>query len=136
MSCSRPKTRLDEAGGLTVADVIHRRFTALAASATIGEIREWFAASTSRRMALLAAADGCYAGSLTPEHVAGDLDPDLPASVLAQHWPTVPPDAPAATAEHLALLTPARRVPVVDGDGRLLGVVSVTSDLKSFCGTD
>jgi CBS domain-containing protein len=33
------------------------------------------------------------------------------------------------------LQTDARRVPVVDHDGRLVGVVSVTHDLASFCGT-
>jgi CBS-domain-containing membrane protein len=32
-------------------------------------------------------------------------------------------------------LTDARRVPVVDHDGRVLGIVSVTNDLTSFCGT-
>ena len=37
--------------------------------------------------------------------------------------------------EELALATPARRVPVVDGDGRLLGIVAVTTDLQGFCGT-
>jgi len=35
----------------------------------------------------------------------------------------------------IALQTAARRVPVVDADGRLVGVVAVTSDLASFCGT-
>jgi CBS-domain-containing membrane protein len=31
-------------------------------------------------------------------------------------------------------LTDARRVPVVDGDGLVLGIVSVTNDLTAFCG--
>jgi CBS-domain-containing membrane protein len=127
-------TRLDAAGGLTVADVIHAKFTALPADATIADVREWFAASTSRRMAFLAD-DGCYAGSVTPEQVADDLDPTRPAADVAQLGPTVPPDAPAAEGERLALQTAARRVPVVDDDGRLLGVVSVTQDLQAFCGT-
>lgn len=131
-----PKTRIDEAAGLTVADVIHKQFSALPASATIGEVRDWFAVSTSRRMAFLAD-EGRYAGSLTPEDIAGDeLDPEIAAADVAMQWPTVPPEAPATAGEHLALLTPARRVPVVDGDGRLLGVLSVSSDLETFCGTD
>lgn len=131
-----PKTRIDGAAGLTVADVIHKQFSALPASATIGEVRDWFAVSTSRRMAFLAD-EGRYAGSLTPEDIAGDeLDPEIAAVDVAMQWPTVPPEAPATAGEHLALLTPARRVPVVDGDGRLLGVLSVSSDLETFCGTD
>ena len=36
--------RLDEAAGLTVADVVHSRVSALPASSTIGDVRAWFAA--------------------------------------------------------------------------------------------
>jgi CBS domain-containing protein len=127
-------TRLDEATALTVADVVHRKFSALPADATVGAVRAWFAASTSRRMAFLAD-DERYAGSLTPADVAGELDPSRPASDLAHEGPTVLPDAPASEGEQLALRTEARRVPVVDRDGRLIGVVSVTEDLQAFCGT-
>jgi CBS domain-containing protein len=127
-------TRLDEAAELTVADVIHAEFSALPVTATIGDVREWFAASTSRRMAFLADGER-YAGSISREHVTDDLDPARPATDVAQHGPTVLPDAPASRGQELALQTAARRVPVVDRDGRLLGVVSVTSDLTAFCGT-
>jgi CBS domain-containing protein len=127
-------TRLDGAAGLTALDVIHGRFTALPANATIGEVRAWFAASSSRRMAVLADA-GRYVGSLTLAHVTGDLDPGRPASEVSEHGPTIAPDAPASAGEQLALLTDARRVPVVDGDGQVLGIVSVTNDLTAFCGT-
>jgi CBS domain-containing protein len=126
--------RLDEAAGLTVADVTHSRFSALPAGATVGEVREWFAASTSRRMALLAD-DGRYAGSLVPEDLAGESDAARPAAELAQRGPTVAPEDPASRGEELALRTDARRVPVVDRDGRLLGVVAITTDLQGFCGT-
>lgn len=130
-----PRTRVEDAGGLTVAEVIHKRFTTLPASATVGEVRAWFAASSSRRMAILAD-EGRYAGSLTPAELSGGVDATLPATELAKHGPTISPDAPARAGEELALLTDARRVPVVDGDGRLLGILSVTGDLTSFCGTD
>ena len=129
-----PKTRVDEAAGLTVADVVHKRFTALPADITAGEVRDWFAASTSRRMALLAD-DGRYVGSLTPADVAAG-DPGRPAAEVATYGPVVAPEAPASAGEQLALSTDARRVAVVDADGRLLGIVSVTGDLSSFCGTD
>jgi CBS domain-containing protein len=45
------------------------------------------------------------------------------------------PEDPASRGEELALRTDARRVPVVDRDGRLLGIVAVTTDLQGFCGT-
>lgn len=127
-------TRLDEAAALTVADVVHRKFSALPADAAIGDVRDWFAASDSRRMAFLAE-DGRYAGSLTPRDVDGDVDPTRPAADVAHDGPTVLLDAAATEGERLALQTDARRVPVVDGDGLLVGVVSVTEDLQAFCGT-
>lgn len=130
-----PKTRIDEAEGLTVADVTHAKFTALPASATIGDVRDWFAASASRRQAFVAD-DGRYAGSLTLADLADAPDPSRPALDVAQAGPTVSPEAPATTGRDLALLTEARRVPVVDADGILLGVVAVTGDLQHFCGTD
>jgi CBS domain-containing protein len=129
------KTKIDDAAGLTVADVIHARFTALPATATIGDVRDWFEASTSRRMAFLADGER-YAGSVVPEDVAGDVDLAAPAATVAQLGPSVLPDAPAVQGREVALRTAARRAPVVDGGGRLLGVVSVTTDLTAFCGTD
>lgn len=128
-----PRTRIDEADGLRVADVTHTQFGALPASATVGDVRAWFAASTSRRLAFVAD-DGRYAGSLTPADVDA-ADAGRPAVEVAQHGPTVAPEAPATVGRDLALLSDARRVPVVDGDGRLLGVVAVTGDLQCFCGT-
>lgn len=129
-----PRLRIDQADGLTVADITHNRFTALSATATVADVREWFAQSTSRRLAFVAGGER-YLGSLTPDDVAGDAADDRLAVEVAQDGPTVSPDAPATTGRDLALLTDARRVPVVDGEGRLLGVVAVTGDLQSFCGT-
>ena len=126
--------RLDEAGGLTVADVTHTRITAFPASATVAELREWFESSTSHRMALLAD-DGRYAGSLMAADVTGADDAAL-AVEFAAHGQTVRPDEPASRAEELALGTAdTRRVPVVDADGRLHGIVAITTDLQGFCGT-
>ncbi len=129
-----PRLSIDEADGLTVADITHVRFTALASSATVGDVRAWFEESASRRLAFVADGER-YLGSLTPEDVADAADAGRPAVEVAHDGPTVSPDAPATIGRDLALLTDARRVPVVDADGRLLGVVAVTGDLQSFCGT-
>jgi CBS domain-containing protein len=128
-----PRLKIDEADGLTVADITHIRFTALPATATVADVRDWFAQSASRRLAFVADGER-YLGSLTPADVAGG-DGDRLAVEVAQDGPTVSPEAPATTGRDLALLTESRRVPVVDGAGRLLGVVAVTGDLQSFCGT-
>jgi CIC family chloride channel protein len=124
---------VDDAAQLIVADVVHKRFSALPADATIGDVSEWFAASTHRRMAFLAD-DRRYVGSLTPADLAGEDDATCPAADVAHAGPTVAPDAPARAGYELALSSDARRVPVVDADGRLLGVLSVTDDLAAFCG--
>jgi CBS domain-containing protein len=93
----------------------------------------WFAASPHRRTAILADG-GRYAGSLTPAEVFGDTDAERPAVEIARHGPTVAPDAPASAGQELARSTNARRVPVVGGDGRVHGIISVTEDLTAFCG--
>jgi CBS domain-containing protein len=129
-----PKIKIDEADDLTVQDVLHARLSALDAAATVADARAYFAASASRRLAFVAD-DGRYVGSLTPAHLAGAEDPERPVAQIADRGPTVAPDAPATAGRDLALLTDSRRVPVVDGDGRLVGVVAVTGDLTSFCGT-
>jgi hypothetical protein len=127
-------TRLDEAPGLTVADVTHSRFKALPATATVGEVRAWFAVKESHRMALLAGDDGQYAGHLLREDIHGA--DDRPVAEIARRAPTVAPEDPATRGEELALSAGARRVPVVDRDGVLRGIVAITTDLQGFCGTD
>jgi CBS domain-containing protein len=118
---------------LTCRDVIHQRFGAMPATATVADVRTWFGESSHRRMAFLADGDR-YAGSITRAELEG-ADDSRPASEVALTEPTVAPEAPASEAYALALLTDARRVPVVDADGRLLGVVAVTVDHVRFCGT-
>jgi CBS-domain-containing membrane protein len=125
--------RLEEAAELTVADVTHSKAKALPGDATVADVLGWFAESTSRRMALLAD-DGRYVASLVPADLEGAASDRL-AAELAREWPTVAPDEPAKRGEELALSTDARRVPVVDHDGRLLGIVAITTDLQGFCGT-
>ncbi|MBV9338429.1 MAG: CBS domain-containing protein [Solirubrobacterales bacterium] len=129
------RTPLDEATQLCAADVIHRRLGALPADSTVGQVRDWFAASSHRRIAVLPANHRRYVGSLTREDLGDEPDPLRPATDFARPGPTVTPDAPALTAHQLAIATPALRVPVVDHDGTLIGVVGVTDDLAGFCGT-
>ena len=128
------RTPLDEAVDLTAADVIHKRFSTLPAETTIAQVRDWFAASSHRKMAFLAD-EGRYAGSITRDDLDGELDPTTPAAQIARSGPTIAPDAPAQAGYELAVAIPALRLPVVDGDGILIGVIGVTDDLAGFCGT-
>jgi CBS-domain-containing membrane protein len=128
-----PRTPLDTTHELACADVLHSRFEALPGAATIEDVRTWFAASSHRKMAFLAD-DDRFLGSLTREDVAKPVDAGRPAAELAHSGPTVAPDAPARSGHELAIAGGTLRVPVVDGQGRLLGVVAVTEDLAGFCG--
>jgi CBS-domain-containing membrane protein len=127
-------TDLREAEGLTAADVMHRHISTLAASVTVGEVREYFAASASHRLALLVDGER-YVGSVT----AADLQsgPDLagPAADLAARGPTVTPRSSAVDARELALEHPTRRLPVVDERGVLVGIVAIDDQRSRFCGT-
>jgi CBS domain-containing protein len=44
------------------------------------------------------------------------------------------PAAPAQLGYSIATGSDARRVPVVDADGTLLGIVAITADMAGFCG--
>jgi CBS domain-containing protein len=129
------KIKIDDAHGLSVRDILHAKWSALEATATVADARDYFAASSSRRMALVCD-DGRYVGSLTPAQLGVELDASLPLAEVAEHGPTVTPDDSATTGRDVALQSDARRVPVIDADGKLVGVVAVTGDLTSFCGTN
>jgi CBS domain-containing protein len=127
------RTPLNITTDLACADVLHSRFEALPPTATIADVRRWFAASSHRRMAFLADGD-LYLGQLTRDDVAEPLDARLAAADVARPGPTIAPEAPASSGHELAVAAGALRVPCVDGDGRLLGVVAVTEDRAGFCG--
>lgn len=84
--------RTDDVDGLTVADVMPADVSSMPSTATVGELRDWFA-------------------------------------VIAPRWR---PGLPAADGRDLVLASDVRRIPVVDGEARFLGVLAVTSDLRHF----
>ena len=132
---SMAKITIDRVDGLRARDIMHAQTSALGPDTTIGEARDYFAASTSRRLAVIADADGRYLGSLTPADLPDAGDPAGPALAAVPLRKIVGADDPAATARDLALATDTRRVPVVGADGRYLGIVSVDSSHSWFCGT-
>jgi CBS domain-containing protein len=127
-------TELREAEALTVADVMHRHVSSLPASVTVDEVRAYFAASGSRRVALLVDGER-YVGSIPATELPANVDPAGPAAVHALAGPTIRPQASAARAGELALGDSTSRVAVVDDAGKLVGIVAVTEDRLRFCGT-
>jgi len=131
-----PAWNAPPAAGPTVADVMHADATALGIRATVAEVRGWFAASASRRLALIADDAGRYVGALTRADAAVDLPDEWPAALVARYGHTVSPDMSAAEGREEALRSLARRVAVVGADGRLLGVLALTLDSRRFSCAD
>jgi CBS domain-containing protein len=126
-------TRLSEVDGLTAADVMHQRLSSLPASVTVGEVREYFAASASRQLALIVDGER-YVGSIPASAIPDELDANAAAAGYATRGPTIDPQASAADARDLALADPSRRLPVVDAAGTLVGIVAIDKQLERFCG--
>jgi CBS domain-containing protein len=130
------KILVTDVAGRTARDVMHPNLSTVAPGATVAEVEAYFAESSSRRLA--AVADGeRYVGAICRARFdAQPHEPTLTARDLVGDLPTVAPDAPAAEARDHALAVVSQRVPVVDGDGRLLGVVAVDKRREGFCGAD
>ena len=123
--------RTDSTEGLVVADVMHDEVGALPADATVADARAWFAPSASRRLAIVADGDR-YVGVITPADLVTDVPADRPLAAVARTGESVAPDAPAATGLEVVLASATQRVAVVDGDGRLHGVLAITADGRHF----
>jgi CBS domain-containing protein len=126
--------QVTDVDGLTAADVVHSRLTSMEAGATVAEARAYFTESSSHKLAVVADGER-FVGSLTASSIPDDAPDDARAADFASAEPTVAPDEPAARARDLALSEPSQRLPVVDGDGVLVGVVAITTDRAAFCGT-
>jgi CBS domain-containing protein len=124
---------LEDIEGATAADLMHRRITTLPASATVAELRAYFAESTSHKLALLVEGER-YVGSLQAPALDGAPD-SAPAGGYADRGDTVLPDVPADLARERAMAMPSSRLPVVDADGRLVGIIAINSRRDGFCGT-
>lgn len=126
-------TELAKATGLAVADVMHRHVSTLPATATVGELRAYFAASASRRLAILVDG-GRYVGSVTPDALPPDAEPDQPVAAYVSRGAVLHVGASAVEARDRTLATPERRLPVVDDADALVGIVAIDVTLTRFCG--
>jgi len=118
---------IDDAGP-AVSDVMLRDPRTVRPDTPVDDVRETFANPSVK---LLLVADG--------ERFLGTVGPDdLPASgTIAQavraDGQNLPPDAPVAEAMRIMEETASSRIPVVDGDGRLQGLVCFNKGRTAFC---
>jgi Mg/Co/Ni transporter MgtE len=124
---------LEDIEGATAADLMHQRITTLPGSATVGELRAYFAQSTSHKLALLVDGER-YVGSLSADSLDGAPDSEA-AARFADRGETVAPDVPASVARERALAMASSRLPVVDAAGTLVGIIAINSRRDGFCGT-
>jgi CBS domain-containing protein len=116
---------LDQAGP-TVADVMLKEARAIAPQTPVAEVRATF---ENPRVKLLLVADGDrFLGTLAPQDLpeAGTIEPAIDEDV-----PRLSPGDGIARA--LELLEHTSRVPVVDDEGRLHGLVCLNRGKSAFC---
>jgi CBS domain-containing protein len=115
-----------DAAGPTVRDVMLAEARTIAPDTPVEEVRETFA---NPRVKLLLVAEGeRFLGTLSPDDVPAEGT--IAAGVDADA-PTLRPHDGIERA--LELLEHASRVPVVDSDGRLHGLVCLNRGKSAFC---
>jgi predicted transcriptional regulator len=119
--------------GLTAGDLATRAST-LPVASTVGVLRDYFAASSSRRLAVIVDGDR-YVGAIAREDIADGVDAGTRAADFARREPVIDASRSGREARDAALESPTARLPVVDRHGVLVGVVALNHDRDGFCGT-
>jgi CBS domain-containing protein len=115
-----------DVAGPTVRDVMLAEARTIPPDTPVDQVRETFA---NPRVKLLLVAEGeRFLGTLSPDDVpaAGTIAPGVDTDA-----PTLAPDDGVERA--LELLEHTSRVPVVDSDGRLHGLVCLNRGKSAFC---
>ena len=126
-------TQLSAVDGLSAADIMNEHVTTVPSSSTVGELRAYFAISTSRHLAVLVDGER-FMGAIAVSTIPDTADAAAAALDYATVEPTIDASAPAVVARDLALRQPTLRLPVVD-DGRLVGIVAINKRRDAFCST-
>lgn len=118
--------------GPSVADVMLRDPRAVPPATTVAEARETF---ENPRVRLLLVAEGDrFLGAVTREHVGDGVDGDTTLAGLAADGVLVRPEEPVArVVELLESDEQTDRLPVVDGDGTLVGLICFNRRQGHFC---
>lgn len=119
--------KLDDAGP-TVRDVMLKEARAIGPQTPVAELRETFARPSVK---LMLVADGDrFLGTIRPDDLP-ESDDGTVAALVRPDAPQVRPEDPVARA--LELLDDDDRLPVVDAEGRLQGLVCLNRRHDSFC---
>jgi CBS domain-containing protein len=117
--------------GPSVADVMLREPRAVGPDTTVAQARETF---ENPRVRLLLVAEGDrFLGAVTREHVGDGVAGEEPLGRLAAEAALVRPDDPVARAVELLDADGSDRLPVVAGDGTLVGLICFNRKHGHFC---
>jgi CBS domain-containing protein len=106
------------------------------AGLSVAQARDAFEASAKRHLLLLVR-DSVLLGTLTRDDLARAADPEAPALPLAcLDGRTVAPDVPLARSHETMCRRGIRRLAVIDGRGRLLGLLCLKRSRRGFCTDD
>jgi CBS domain-containing protein len=121
-----------ESAGPHVKDVMLRAPRTVAPDTTVGQAREMF--ENPRVRLLLVARAGAFLGAITRESIPDDAADDQPLDSLPSgDGAMVAPDAPVASAVQLLDARNTDRLPVVAGDGAIVGLVCFNRRHGHFC---
>jgi CBS domain-containing protein len=120
-----------EQAGSRVEDVMLRGPRTLSPASTVAEARRAF--ENPRERLLLIARDGMFVGALAREALAPDLADDTPLGRLTPDGQSIAPSAPVADALALLEADASERLPVVEPDGTLVGLVCFNRRQGHFC---
>jgi len=117
--------------GPSAADVMLRGPRAVPPETTVAEARETF---ENPRVRLLLVADGeRFLGAVTREHVGDGVAGDTTLAGLAAESALVRPDEPVDRVVAMLEADGSDRLPVVDDDGTLVGLVCFNRRHGHFC---
>jgi CBS domain-containing protein len=116
----------------TVADAMVSSPKTWPAGTTVAEARAAFADDHVHMLLLVN--DGVLLGTLVRDDLVGHVPPAAPALPMATlRDRTTRPDQPIEEVRQQLIATGHRRLAVVDGAGRLLGLLCLKRDLTGFC---
>jgi len=119
--------------GPAVRDAMLLQPRSTPATTPVAQARETFA-NPHVHLLLVVGEDGRFLGTLTREDLPGDADDAAPVGDFARRdTPRIGPDAPVAEAVATLERTGGDRLPVVDEDGTLCGLVCWDASGGHFC---
>ncbi len=121
-----------QAAGPRVQDVMLRAPRTVAPGTPVSEARALF--ENPRVRLLLVAREGTFLGAIGPDSIPDDAPCDAPLEALARlDGPLVAPEDPVDRAVELLDAGPTERLPVVAGDGEIVGLVCFNRRHGHFC---